>query len=141
MPRSGDRPDGYESGTRGDPSHAPLREAMRELGAGVRLAVDDAGAGVANFNHLVELRPSFVKIDAGLVRGVDNDSSRRAVVVGLIHFAAEAGCEVIAEGIETAEEHATVSELGVTLGQGFLLARPAVARRGPPAASPGLLHS
>jgi EAL domain-containing protein (putative c-di-GMP-specific phosphodiesterase class I)/CHASE3 domain sensor protein len=106
-------------------SYAPLREAMHELGPSVRLAVDDAGAGVANFSHLVELRPDFVKIDAGLVRGVDTDPSRRAVVVGLVHFAAEAGCEVIAEGIETEAERATVAELGVTLGQGYLLARPA----------------
>ncbi len=105
--------------------YAPLREAVLRLGADVRLAVDDAGAGVANFNHLVELRPDFVKIDIGLVRGVDADPSRRAVVVGLIHFAAETGCELIAEGIETPAERATVSELGVTLGQGYLLARPA----------------
>jgi EAL domain-containing protein (putative c-di-GMP-specific phosphodiesterase class I) len=108
-------------------AYAPLREAMVRLGAGVRLAVDDAGAGVANFNHLVELRPDFVKIDIGLVRGVDADPSRRAVVVGLIHFAAEAGCQVIAEGIETPAERATITELGVTLGQGYLLARPAPA--------------
>jgi EAL domain-containing protein (putative c-di-GMP-specific phosphodiesterase class I) len=98
---------------------------MRELGPRVRLAVDDAGAGVANFNHLVELRPNFVKIDASLVRGVDADPSRRAVVVGLIHFAAEAGCEVLAEGVETEAERTMVAELGVTLGQGYLLGRPA----------------
>jgi EAL domain-containing protein (putative c-di-GMP-specific phosphodiesterase class I) len=106
-------------------AYAPLREAMRELGPRVRLAVDDAGAGVANFNHLVELRPNFVKIDASLVRGVDADPSRRAVVVGLIHFAAEAGCEVLAEGVETEAERTMVAELGVTLGQGYLLGRPA----------------
>ncbi len=108
-------------------AYGPLREAMLRLGPGIRLAVDDAGAGVANFNHLVELRPNFVKIDIGLVRGVNADPSRRAVVVALVHFAAEAGCQVIAEGIETEAERATVAELGVTLGQGFLLARPAPA--------------
>lgn len=108
-------------------AYAPLREAILALGPGVRLAVDDAGAGVANFNHLVELRPNFVKIDIGLVRGVDADPSRRAVVVGLVHFAAEAGCSVIAEGIETEAERATVIELGVTLGQGYLLGKPAPA--------------
>jgi EAL domain-containing protein (putative c-di-GMP-specific phosphodiesterase class I) len=107
--------------------YAPLRQAMLELGSRVRLAVDDAGAGAANFNHLVELRPNFVKIDVGLIRGVDADPSRRAVVVGLIHFAAEAGCEVLAEGIETQAERDTVAELGVTLGQGYLLGRPAAA--------------
>ena len=104
--------------------YAPLREAVLRLGPDVRLAVDDAGAGVANFNHLAELRPDFLKIDQGLVRGVDGDVGRQAVVAGLVHFAASAGCQVIAEGIETDAELATVRSLGVTLGQGYLLARP-----------------
>lgn len=108
-------------------AYAPLRAAMKRLGPDVRLAVDDVGAGVANFNHLVELRPDFIKIDVGLVRGVDIDPSRRAVVVGLVHFAAEAGCQVLAEGIETEGERSTVTDLGVTLGQGYLLARPGAA--------------
>jgi EAL domain-containing protein (putative c-di-GMP-specific phosphodiesterase class I) len=108
-------------------AYGPLREAVVRLGPDVRLAVDDAGAGVANFNHLVELRPEFVKIDASLVRGVDTDMSRQAVVAGILHFAAAAHCEVIAEGIETEAELATVTELGVTLAQGYLLGRPAPA--------------
>jgi PAS domain S-box-containing protein len=107
--------------------YAPLHAAVLRLGPAVRLAVDDAGAGVANFNHLVELRPDFLKIDIGLVRGVDADVGRQAVVAGLVHFAASAGCQVIAEGIETDAELASVSGLGVTLGQGYLLARPAAA--------------
>ena len=89
------------------------------------MAVDDAGAGIANFSHLVELRPGLVKVDAGLIRDLDTDLARQAVVVGLVHFAAKAGCEVIAEGIETEAERATAYALGVTHGQGFLVARPA----------------
>jgi len=116
--------------------YSTLREAVLRLGTDIRLAVDDAGAGVANFNHLVELRPNFVKIDTSLVRGVDADLSRRAVVVGLIHFAAEAGCEVIAEGIETQAERRTIVELGVSLGQGYLLAKPAPAETWSVAALP-----
>lgn len=107
--------------------YAPLRDAVLGLGSDVRLAVDDAGAGVANFNHLVELRPDFLKIDVGLVRGVDSDVGRQAVVAGLLHFAASSGCQVIAEGIETEAELEMVRRLGVTLGQGYLLARPAAA--------------
>jgi PAS domain S-box-containing protein len=113
--------------------YAPLREVVLRLRPDVRLAVDDAGAGVANFNHLVELRPDFLKIDAGLVRGVHEDVGRQAVVAGLVHFAASAGCQVIAEGIETDAELATVRSLGVTLGQGVLLARPAGAETWSPA--------
>jgi PAS domain S-box-containing protein len=105
--------------------YAPLRAAVLRLGPDIRLAVDDAGAGVANFNHLVELRPDFLKIDAGLVRGIHQDVGRQAVVAGLLHFAASAGCQVIAEGIETDAELAMVRSLGVKLGQGYLLARPA----------------
>ncbi len=102
-----------------------VRSAIDRLGPDVRVAVDDAGAGIANFSHLVELRPSLVKVDAGLIRDLDTDLARQAVVVGLVHFAAKAGCEVIAEGIETEAERATAQALGVTHGQGFLIARPA----------------
>lgn len=102
-----------------------VRSAIDQLGPDVRVAVDDAGAGIANFSHLVELRPRLVKVDAGLIRDVDTDLARQAVVVGLVHFAAKAGCEVIAEGIETEAERATALALGVTHGQGFLIARPA----------------
>lgn len=108
-------------------AYGPLRQALIELGPDVRLAVDDAGAGVANFSHLVELRPDFVKVDASLVRGVDRDVSRQAVVAGILHFAAAADCQVIAEGIETDEELAMLTRLGVGLGQGYLLGRPAPA--------------
>jgi len=71
----------------------------------------------------VELRPDCVKVDASLVRGVDNDVNRQAVVAGILHFAATAGCQVIAEGIETDTELAILKELGVSLGQGYLLGR------------------
>ena len=120
--------------------YAPLHEAMRRLGPDVKLAVDDAGAGIANFGHLVDLRPNIVKIDAGLVRGVNADVSRQALIVGFVHFAAVSGALVLAEGIETAAEQQTVQRLGVTLAQGYYLARPAqidawendiVARRDP----------
>ena len=102
-----------------------VRSAIDRLGPDVRTAVDDAGAGIANFSHLVELRPGIVKIDSGMIRDLDTDLARQAVLVGLVHFAAKAGCEVIAEGIETEGERVTAAALGVTHGQGFLFARPA----------------
>jgi EAL domain-containing protein (putative c-di-GMP-specific phosphodiesterase class I) len=102
-----------------------VRSAIEGLGPGIRVAVDDAGAGIANFSHLVELRPQLVKVDAGLIRDLDLDLARQAAVVGLVHFAAKVGCEVIAEGIETEAERDTAYTLGVTHGQGFLIARPA----------------
>ncbi len=101
-----------------------LRDAIRTLGRDVRVAVDDAGAGVANFRHIIDLRPDFVKLDISLVRGVNADLGRQALVAGMRHFSRAAGCRLIAEGVETAEEAATLTTLGVEFGQGFLFARP-----------------
>jgi EAL domain-containing protein (putative c-di-GMP-specific phosphodiesterase class I) len=73
----------------------------------------------------VELRPAFVKVDIGLVRGIDADLTRQALMVGLLHFASESASQTIAEGVETEEELATLRRLGVPLAQGYLLGRPA----------------
>ncbi len=108
-------------------NYEALRSAFVALGSGLRLAVDDAGAGVANFNHLVELRPQFVKVDIGLVRGVNADLTRQALIVALLHFASATDCQVLAEGIETEAERAVLQELEVPLGQGYLFGRPAEA--------------
>jgi PAS domain S-box-containing protein len=105
--------------------YGALRAAMGRLRPEVRVAVDDAGAGVANFGHIVELRPAFVKVDIGLVRGIDADLTRQALMVGLLHFASESASQTIAEGVETEEELATLRRLGVPLAQGYLLGRPA----------------
>ncbi len=105
--------------------YAPLHTAMRNLGANVRIATDDTGAGVANFRHLMNLRPSIVKVDVGLVRDVNFDVSRQAVIAGLVQFAAVTGALVIAEGIETLAEAETVKRLGVGFAQGYLFGRPA----------------
>ncbi|HVB54293.1 MAG TPA: EAL domain-containing protein [Candidatus Acidoferrales bacterium] len=100
-----------------------VREALLGLGS-VRTAVDDAGAGIANFAHIVELRPDFVKLDIGLVRGIDTDPVRQAMVVAMSHFAKATGCQLIAEGVETAAEAGTVKELGAHFGQGYWYGRP-----------------
>ncbi|MEW5991803.1 MAG: EAL domain-containing protein [Chloroflexota bacterium] len=113
--------------------YAALRSAIVKLGPDLRIAVDDAGAGIANFSHLVELRPDFVKIDIGLVRGINADLTRQALVVGLRHFAQATERDVIAEGIETETERRTLRALGVNLGQGFLFGQPAPATAWAPA--------
>jgi PAS domain S-box-containing protein len=107
--------------------YAVLRAAISRLKPGVRIAVDDAGAGVANFAHIIELRPAFVKLDMRLVRGIEADRTRQALVLGLLHFASESQSQTIAEGVETEAELATLRELGVPFAQGYLLARPAAA--------------
>jgi EAL domain-containing protein (putative c-di-GMP-specific phosphodiesterase class I) len=112
-----------------------VRAAVAALGPDVRIAVDDAGAGVANFTHIVNLRPDFVKIDASLIRDVNADLTRQALIVGLLHFARATNCWIIAEGVETEAERITLSGLDITFGQGYLFGRPAgaAAWEGPPA--------
>jgi EAL domain-containing protein (putative c-di-GMP-specific phosphodiesterase class I) len=111
--------------------HAPiedyprLADALVTLRHHARLAVDDAGAGYAGLRHILEVQPQFVKLDISLVRAVDQDAARRAMIGGMIAFARDAGCALIAEGIETPGELATLQELGVRFGQGYLLGRPA----------------
>jgi EAL domain-containing protein (putative c-di-GMP-specific phosphodiesterase class I) len=104
--------------------YAPIMAAMRSLGPRRSLAVDDAGAGFASLRHILEVRPAFVKLDLALVQGVSEDGSRRALVAGMVHFAREAGFALIAEGIETSGDLATLRMLGVDMGQGYLLGRP-----------------
>ncbi len=107
--------------------YAALLANIGHIRPKVRVSVDDAGAGVANFNHIMELHPDFVKLDLGIIRGIDADRTRQALVVGLIHFAKDSNAAAIAEGVETEEELAMLRGLGVTLVQGYLLARPAPA--------------
>jgi EAL domain-containing protein (putative c-di-GMP-specific phosphodiesterase class I) len=104
--------------------YAAVRAALTALGPTVSLAVDDAGAGFASLRHVVELSPRFLKLDIGLVRNVDGDPTRQAMIAGLTHFAMRSGSVVIAEGIEEPAELAILRELGVALGQGYLLGRP-----------------
>jgi len=101
-----------------------LRRELKRLGSSVRLAVDDAGAGYASFRHILELAPDFVKIDLDLVRGVDAEPARQALIAGMGYFAVKRKLRLIAEGIETRKELDALQALAVPYGQGFLLGRP-----------------
>lgn len=102
-----------------------LNEALRMLRAqGVRLAIDDAGAGFASLQHIIRLAPDFIKLDITLTRNIDSDPVRRALATALISFASEIGATMIAEGIETEAEFEALRGLDVALGQGFFLGEP-----------------
>jgi diguanylate cyclase (GGDEF)-like protein len=90
---------------------------------GLRLAVDDAGAGFSSLRHVLELTPEVIKLDISLVQGLATDPARRALVTALVAFADEAGAVVVAEGIETEAELHALKTTGVVFGQGFLLGR------------------
>lgn len=91
---------------------------------GVRIAVDDVGAGYASFRHVIQLRPDMIKLDVSLTAEIHDDPSRRALAAGLVAMASELGATVVAEGIETVQQLRCLTGLGVQYGQGFYLARP-----------------
>ncbi len=110
-------------------NYVAIRSALAEIG-NCRLAVDDAGAGYTSLSHILELHPDFVKLDISLVRDIDSNPARQAMIAGMCHFASQSGTTLIAEGIETESEAKMLRELGVPLGesgmlgQGFLFGRP-----------------
>ncbi|MDQ1688616.1 MAG: hypothetical protein QOK42_1591 [Frankiaceae bacterium] len=104
-----------------------LTAAARVLGPEVRLAVDDAGAGYASLSHVVALHPALVKLDRAWVDGISSDPVRQALVRGVLGVAEATGSAVVAEGIERDDDLLAVQSLGVGLGQGYLLGRPATA--------------
>lgn len=107
-------------------SYADLEPVLDELRSrGAMIAVDDAGAGYAGLQHLLTLRPDFIKLDRELVAGLDLDEAKRALVEVLGGFADRIDAWVIAEGVETAAELDVLLDLRVPLAQGFYLARPA----------------
>lgn len=97
-------------------------EGPRERG--VRVAIDDLGTGYSNLNQIMRLDPEYLKVDMSLVRGVDEDGAKQALIGSLLQVGDSLGCNVIAEGIETVHERDTLGELGVELAQGFLYAIP-----------------
>jgi diguanylate cyclase (GGDEF)-like protein/PAS domain S-box-containing protein len=108
--------------------YVELRRQIELIGMPVRLAVDDAGAGYSSLRHILELRPDIVKLDRSLVVDIDSDPIRQGLVAGLRHFASIAHARVVAEGIETQAEYAVLVDLGIELGQGFLLGKPGAVR-------------
>jgi EAL domain-containing protein (putative c-di-GMP-specific phosphodiesterase class I) len=99
-------------------------KALRRLGFG--FAVDDAGAGYASFTLIAALRPTIIKIDREIVHGVAANDAKQALVEAFVSFGRRIGARLVAEGIETHRELQTLRSLGVELGQGYLLGRPAI---------------
>jgi EAL domain-containing protein (putative c-di-GMP-specific phosphodiesterase class I) len=102
-----------------------LNETLQPLRRnGLRLAVDDAGAGFASLRHILRLGPDLIKLDRSITAGIDSESASRALASALTSFAAEIGASMTAEGIETESEMEALRAMGVPQGQGYFLARP-----------------
>lgn len=97
---------------------APLRAA------GLRLAVDDVGAGFSSLRHIVLTSPDVLKLDRSIVDGISRDPVLTTLVRSMVAFGHDCGATVVAEGVETAEDCAAILALGVDHGQGWYFGRP-----------------
>lgn len=102
-------------------------------GEGYKVAVDDVGTGYSGLWSIAEIRPDFIKLDMSLIRGIDANPVKRALIETFLTFSDKVGCKIVAEGIETATELSSLVSMGVHYGQGYFLARPASPK---PALSP-----
>jgi EAL domain-containing protein (putative c-di-GMP-specific phosphodiesterase class I) len=102
-----------------------MRSRVARLRAlGFRLAVDDLGSGYAGLASFATLAPDFVKIDRGLIDGIDQEEIKRRLVGSIVSVSRDMGIAVVAEGVETPAERQVAAELGCDLLQGFLFRRP-----------------
>lgn len=107
-----------------DPEH--LRILMREYRSqGLRIAIDDFGAGFAGLSMLTEFQPDILKIDIALTRKIHERRTSRVIVRGIVDICADLNIQVIAEGIEEAAQAEILRELGIRYMQGNYFAEPA----------------
>ncbi len=99
---------------------------QRATEMGFSIAVDDLGSGYSSLSVLADLQPQYIKMDMSIVRGVDASSRKRRMVNMLCRFAEATGSKLIAEGVETPEEAAVLTEAGTHLLQGYLFGRPSL---------------
>lgn len=99
---------------------APLRSV------GLRIAIDDVGAGFSSMRHILRLGPELIKLDRTIVAGIDNNPNQKALCAAMVSFSSQIGASLVVEGIETHAELTAITELGVNTGQGYLLGRPSV---------------
>lgn len=105
--------------------YAALGSALNDIRInGVRLAVDDAGAGYASLRHILALQPDIIKLDISLTHDIQDDLARHALAAALVHFGRETKSQILAEGVETAAELKVLRQLGVETAQGYFLGRP-----------------
>lgn len=111
--------------------HAPVDDYVALKAAldphrarGLRLAIDDVGAGFSSLRHIVLTSPEVIKLDRTLIDGVADDPVLRTLVRSLVDFGHGSGATVVAEGIETAVDADALVELGVDYGQGWHFGRP-----------------
>jgi len=103
-----------------------LREIIRYYKQlGFKTALDDFGAGYSGLNLFAEIQTDIVKLDMALVRNIDRDKARQAIIKGIFQVCRDLSTMVIAEGVETYEELSILQSFGIELFQGYYFAKPA----------------
>jgi EAL domain-containing protein (putative c-di-GMP-specific phosphodiesterase class I) len=92
---------------------------------GVRIAIDDAGAGYSSFRHILAMHPDIIKIDRSLIENLHKEHEKQELVQALVKFAQKSDYTLVAEGVELTQEQEVLCRLGIKAAQGFLFARPA----------------
>lgn len=103
-------------------------ESVKQMG--VKLAIDDFGAGYSNFGYLLELNVDYIKIDASLIRNVDQDTNSWIVVKTIADFARKLGIKTIAEYVHSEAVYRKGMELGVDFSQGYYFGKPQLTLNG-----------
>src|SRR5215218_6995185 len=91
---------------------------------GVRISIDDFGRGYSSLSYLKRLPADHLKIDRSYVKGLGEDLEDTAIVRMVIELAHTLGMEVIAEGVESADQAELLAEMGCDMAQGFYFAMP-----------------
>ncbi|TMP73379.1 hypothetical protein CWB76_00030 [Pseudoalteromonas sp. S1609] len=103
-----------------------MRTALTPLRKrGLRLAIDDVGAGFSSFQHILELEADIIKLDISLTQNINTDDRKFLLAKALCGFAKAIDCTIVAEGIETEEELNSLRKLNVDSVQGYFIGRPA----------------
>ena len=109
----------------GSPEHVALIiDTYKRIGFAV--AIDDFGAGSSGLDMFARFTPDEIKLDLELIRGIDSDARRRAIVRSMVHLCEELDTLLIAEEVEWEAEARTLREIGVRYHQGYWYARPAL---------------
>lgn len=101
-----------------------LKSLKNYVEQGFKIAIDDVGEGYSGMNRIIETRPQFLKLDMNIIRGLETDNFKQAIVKSFVQLSQETNIKLIAEGIETKEELKVLIRLGVYAGQGYYLQRP-----------------
>lgn len=91
---------------------------------GFKTAIDDFGSGYSGLGLLADFQTNIIKFDMELIRNIDQDKSRQAIIRNCINMFYELDVTPLAEGVETIEEMAWLKESGISLMQGYLFAKP-----------------